>query len=480
MNDHVAKIGKNPVAGLITLDTERPLAVLLHLKSDFVADGLVLFGAGAGADYKKVSETGDAGEVEHAYILCFLLLGGSNGREPIGFGSFFYGSFSNRFHRRGLFLCSFLNRRFFLGQKRASDRYRTIRISVYFRVIAFAALATALAFSQQKPPAATPQTKKPATKTVSGTAAKKTAAKPAAAAAPDAPAQSEAPVLPGTPALSEAPADAAALPTIGAAPDEIKPDLSDPQVVRAQENLDRTRSLVKQQIMAPAAIQKAQDALQDAEDNTVLRITAYTQDLTPDQAEQMVQVAQRMLARRQNKLVELSKLADAGVLSRAEAAAGGADEATVRLDVEMAMHRAQLVNEIAVAIRHQKELANEENDAEMHPEWNGKLYVRYDGNGIFTRPEFDQIVADFRAVFHKAIPVTADGQTAVHRALGFNHTGRVDIGLNPDAPEGLWLLRYLQNHHIPYFAFKTAIAHKATGAHIHLGPSSTKLVASLH
>ena len=75
------------------------------------------------------------------------------------------------------------------------------------------------------------------------------------------------------------------------------------------------------------------------------------------------------------------------------------------------------------------------------------------------------------------IPVSADGQTAVHTSMGFNHAGRVDIALSPDQPEGVWLMRYLEKNHIPYYAFRSAVAHKATGAHIHLGPGSTKLVA---
>jgi hypothetical protein len=67
------------------------------------------------------------------------------------------------------------------------------------------------------------------------------------------------------------------------------------------------------------------------------------------------------------------------------------------------------------------------------------------------------------------------GQTAVHRALGFDHRGRVDVALNPDQPEGVWLRRYLTENRIPFFAFRHAVAGKATGAHIHLGPMSTRL-----
>ena len=38
-----------------------------------------------------------------------------------------------------------------------------------------------------------------------------------------------------------------------------------------------------------------------------------------------------------------------------------------------------------------------------------------------------------------------------------------------------WLRQYLAEHRIPYFAFRQAVPGKATGAHIHLGPVSTRL-----
>jgi hypothetical protein len=82
------------------------------------------------------------------------------------------------------------------------------------------------------------------------------------------------------------------------------------------------------------------------------------------------------------------------------------------------------------------------------------------------------------AKFARPLPISADGETAVHRALGFDHRGRVDVAVNPDQPEGQWLMRYLQSKRIPYFAFRAAVPHKATGAHIHVGPQSSKLVAS--
>ena len=79
--------------------------------------------------------------------------------------------------------------------------------------------------------------------------------------------------------------------------------------------------------------------------------------------------------------------------------------------------------------------------------------------------------------FPKPLPVSAMGETAVHRALGFDHRGRVDVALSPDQPEGVWLRQYLEARRIPYFAFWQAVPGKATGAHIHIGPESTRLSA---
>ena len=66
-------------------------------------------------------------------------------------------------------------------------------------------------------------------------------------------------------------------------------------------------------------------------------------------------------------------------------------------------------------------------------------------------------------------------ETDLHRALGFDHSGRVDVAVNPSDPEGIWIRRYLKSRKIPYYAFTHAMRGKATAAHIHIGPGSTRL-----
>ena len=252
---------------------------------------------------------------------------------------------------------------------------------------------------------------------------------------------------------------------------ELKPDLSDPGVVRAQQNLDRIRVLVRQGVLPALNLMKAQDGLNDAIDTSILRSSTSTSDLLPEQADQMVTVAERMFLRRQRRAMQTKQLAETGVISRAEAETASVDVMEAKLQLDLATDRARLVRDLSF----QKSLAEVETDAETHPECNGKLYTRFDGNGTFTREQFNKISAAFLIEFGRSLPVSADGQTDVHRSMGLNHTGRVDVALNPDQREGVWLLRYLERNKIPYYAFRAAIAHKATGAHIHLGPGSTKL-----
>jgi hypothetical protein len=102
--------------------------------------------------------------------------------------------------------------------------------------------------------------------------------------------------------------------------------------------------------------------------------------------------------------------------------------------------------------------------------------VHYEGDGaILANRDLLTLESSFERRFGKPLPISADGQTATHNALGFDHKGRVDVAVNPNEPEGIWLRHYLEAKRVPYYAFLRAVPGKATGAHIHIGPGSTKL-----
>ncbi|MGA2711820.1 MAG: hypothetical protein ABSG41_01845 [Bryobacteraceae bacterium] len=276
-------------------------------------------------------------------------------------------------------------------------------------------------------------------------------------------------------AQSDPPAPAA---TTEATVSRLRADENDPLVIRARERSAQVAKLVSSGALPFMRLKKTQEDVQDALDMSLLKQSLYTSDLLPEEADQMVLVAQRMVVRRQRALLEMQELVSAGVISRSEAETSSADFDRAQKELEWAESRATLVQEMAENARIQKGIASLEVQAESHPDWAGKVYTHYEGNGIFTPADLLKLESAYANRFAVPLPISAEGETALHRSLGFDHRGRVDVALNPDQPQGEWLMRYLESNRIPYFAFRAAIPHKATGAHIHVGPQSTKLTLS--
>lgn len=275
--------------------------------------------------------------------------------------------------------------------------------------------------------------------------------------------------------VADAPASS---PQVQSAIPELQPDLNDPMVIRAKLDLQRVQQLVTQGVLPRIRLEKAQDDMADALDMSILKNNIYSRDILPEQADQMVEVAQRMVLRRERSMTRMRQLVGSGVMSLAEAQLSAADVARSQTELELAMTRANVVRELATEAKLQKTIATYENEAETHPEWSGKVYTRYDGNGVFSVADRRKVESAFLAHFLKPLPISADGETAVHRALGFDHRGRIDVPVSPDSPEGSWLMGYLEQNHIPFFAFRMAVPGRATGAHVHIGPQSTRLTTS--
>ena len=246
----------------------------------------------------------------------------------------------------------------------------------------------------------------------------------------------------------------------------------DPEIARARIEMERVRAMVATGAMPRAQLQKAEDAVADATDTVAIRHSIYSQDLSEDQAKQLAAAANRRVERRQKAYDDAKRLVDIGAMPANTLDQLQRDLDFARKDCELAGSRADLAAQIAA-------MAEAEADAQARAAERSaeapRTAERYDGDGVFTPEIFARIEADYQKRFGKPLPVSANGETAVHRALGFDHRGRVDVALRPDQPEGMWLRDYLKAHRIPYFAFSQAVPGKATGAHIHLGTQSTRL-----
>lgn len=248
----------------------------------------------------------------------------------------------------------------------------------------------------------------------------------------------------------------------------------DPEIARARIELDRVRALVETGAYPRALLVKAQDALDDATDAVAIRKSIYAQDLTEDQAKELVDAANRRFERRKKAFDDAQKLVDLGAMPSQSLAQPRQDMEFARKEIDIASRRADIAEQMAAMAQTEAEA-----QARMaaHPAEAPQIAERFDGNGVFTPEIFSRIQTAFEEKFGKPLPVSANGETAVHRALGFDHRGRIDVALRPDQPEGAWLRDYLRARKIPYFAFSQAVPGKATGAHIHLGPPSTRLNA---
>jgi len=246
-------------------------------------------------------------------------------------------------------------------------------------------------------------------------------------------------------------------------------------VTRAQQEIQKLRDLVAAGAIAPARLQEAENALGDAEDDSILYRTLYgavtVQDLNEEQSREMVAAANRRLEREQRKLAHLQKLVDAGVLARGELAPTEQEIESRQLTVDLAKSRAQLLDEIAEIARREDALES----ATVVPPGELPAMERFGGDGTFSSQDLKTVTVAYSLAFKRSLPISANGATASHRALGFDHRGRVDVALSPDQPEGVWLRAYLEKKDIPYYAFRGAIPGKATGAHIHIGPGSTRI-----
>ena len=84
------------------------------------------------------------------------------------------------------------------------------------------------------------------------------------------------------------------------------------------------------------------------------------------------------------------------------------------------------------------EIARAENapsaDTPLTGIWKPKEFV--DGDHLLADSDIRDITLSFEKHFHEPLPVSARGMTEVHRLLGFDHTGRVDVAVMPDSPEG--------------------------------------------
>jgi hypothetical protein len=249
-------------------------------------------------------------------------------------------------------------------------------------------------------------------------------------------------------------------------------------VRQAQEQLEHVQKLAdagaasnKQLEQAAAAVRRAQDDALIAE---TLNAPVALEDLTEEQSNEATGAAARRLERQRAQLAEQAQLVAQGVAPRTSLIPLEEEVESARRLLEAMEQRARSLGEIMAMIRAEQEVSEHSPDQPSIADGAIARITRFAGENKFGNDEFKKVVLEFEHKFDRKLPVSARGETALHRSLGFDHRDRVDVALNPDGVEGRWLMRFLEQQKLPFFAFRTAVAGQATAPHIHLGPPSTR------
>ncbi len=252
--------------------------------------------------------------------------------------------------------------------------------------------------------------------------------------------------------------------------------VADAQVARAKADLERTERLVADGTLPRAKLDEVRAQLADAEDEALLKRTLYglrtAGNMTGEEAAGMLAAAERRASRAKAAFDERQRLFASGAIAKLDVENAAHELEDRERVLGFAKDRVRLLNELASMAETERQAAKSAEATSLK-----NSVIRSDGNRSFSLNDLTPIEAQYEKQFHRPLPISAMGQTLTHQSLGLDHRNRVDVALSPTQPEGVWLLALLDRLHVPYLAFRSAVAGAATAPHIHIGLGSTRLQA---
>jgi len=217
--------------------------------------------------------------------------------------------------------------------------------------------------------------------------------------------------------------------------------------------------------LAGAPVTGAPSAIPSELVSTAREYRASLVDLLPFREDAVAHARETLATRR--------RLAEDGLIARREA-----DVAAQTLSAAEAALAATHA-EIAQAERMVAEAAAAAVLASLPPPRPGALTVtptllRFHGPHDWSLAQVTSVERFFTERFHRALPVSALGQTPAHDRLGFDHRNALDVAVHPDSPEGQALMTWLRARGVSFLAFRGAVVGEATGAHVHIGEPSPR------
>src|SRR5579872_4145072 len=193
----------------------------------------------------------------------------------------------------------------------------------------------------------------------------------------------------------------------------------DRELSRALANLEVLRSQAEAGVIPRARLEEAEEALADARDAELLGRTLYGRDLTEDQAAEMEAAALRRLNRRRAAVDKLLPLVKSGVASLKSLEVPTEQMNWARKEYDLVVDRANLARELASQARVEQQAIEARESSK--PAIGGPVMERFEGGGSFTPEDFKHVELAYERQFKQPMPVSAQGETAFHKALGFDH-----------------------------------------------------------
>ena len=233
-------------------------------------------------------------------------------------------------------------------------------------------------------------------------------------------------------------------------------------------------------VEAPIRLTQAEQELADARDGAVLDRMQYADSANSNEQTdgELVAAAQRRVDREKERIELQKKLIAGGLVASRDLTSLEEELNRRKLDLYWAQSRVQFHLQADELAKRREAIALAQEAARVdYEDFSVDGVEHYEGTGAFDEVrDLKLLAAAYETEFSHPLPISADGETELHRIMGFDHSGRVDVAVNPNESAGIWLRHYLRSRQIPYYAFSRAIPGKATAAHIHIGTGSTRLV----
>jgi hypothetical protein len=235
--------------------------------------------------------------------------------------------------------------------------------------------------------------------------------------------------------------------------------------IKAAGELERTRQLVAAGALPRAALEQAERANEKAQLQERMR-GFVRRDVGVNDLGAMLEAATRLRDLAREEMEQARARVDVGALPPRELEPFRDALESAEKQLDLAQQRGKLVRQLA-------DIASaEERFEELEEE---DLAFAYVGEGGFSDEDLLAVDGIFYEYWGRAMPISANGDTELHRSMGLDHTGRVDVAVHPDEPDGNFLTALLQSWGIPFIAFRSAVPGQATGPHIHIGLPSPRL-----